>query len=138
MNKYFVISVLVISFLAMGTFALAQTTGTQTSQTTVATCVASAVAAREAAIQTAFSTYSSAISTGLTQRATSLAAAWQMTDKAERNTAIKDAHAKFKAVKTTAKQAYTTAKNVAWTAFSTARKACKVPATGEDHAVDNL
>ena len=102
------------------------------------TCAASAVASRETAIQSALSTFSGSMTSAFSARASALASAWTATDLKARNQAIKDAWSTFGKAKTAARKSYNTATNAAWSQFSTARKTCKAPSTGENAGVDNM
>ncbi len=138
MIKKIIGGALVVSSLMVGLVAFAQNTNTNNvaNQTTMMACVASAVAVRESAIQSAFSAFSTSMSSAFTKRASDLATAWTLTDRTARNTAIKSAHSVFKESSSTAKRTYNTARQTAWQQFSTARKACKAPPTGENITVD--
>ena len=138
MFKKIIVSVLIVSSLAVGLSVFAETEGNNNNSAAMASCVAPAIAIRESAIQSAFSTFSTAMSGALTARASDLAAAWQATDKTSRNKAIKAAWSKFRTSSRTARQAHNTAVKSAWSAFERARKACKAPSTGESSQGDNL
>jgi hypothetical protein len=140
MIKKIIGGALVISSLMFGLIALAETTNTNkgANQTTMIACVAPAVATREAAIQSVFSTFSTSMSSAFTKRASDLATAWTLTDRTARDTAIKSAHSVFKESSRTAKKTYNTARQSVWQQFSTARKACKAPATGENTSADAI
>ncbi len=138
MIKKIIGGALVVSSLMVGMVAFAQNTNKGANQATMIACVAPAVATREAAIQSAFSTFSTSMSSAFTKRASDLATAWTLADKTARDTAIKSAHSVFKESSSTAKKTYNTARQSAWQQFSTARKACKAPATGENISVDAI
>ncbi len=109
---------------------------TTTSQTDNTNCVASAIAVRETAIQTAFTNFSSSMSSAFTKRASDLATGSVLTDRIARNSAIKNAGQSFRNSSISAKKTYNTARQSAWQQFSTARKSCKAPATGESVNMD--
>lgn len=114
------------------------TTTTTTTNSTMLTCVASAIAKRESAIQAAFATLSDSWKSALTTRVSDLAAAWTMTDKTVRRTAIKEAWKKFADSKKLAKKTYNDARKVAWSQFATDRKDCRASNTGENAGGDAL
>ena len=138
MIKKIIGGALVVSSLMVGMVAFAQNTNKGANQATMIACVAGAVATREAAIQSAFSAFSTSMTSAFTKRASDLATAWTLTDKTARDTAIKSAHATFKDSSSTAKKTYNTVRQAAWQQFSTARKACKAPATGENISADAI
>ncbi len=135
-------SAVLLAFTLISGIALAQNTTAPTAttgnQAATLSCVASAVAKRESAIQAGFTALSSSWNLALTTRASDLAAAWAMTDKTARNTAIKDAWKKFTASKKAARKAYNDARKASWSQFSTDRKACKASNTGENSGGDAL
>ena len=140
MIKKIIGGVLVFSSLMIGSVVFAQTTSTKqvANQATLIACVAPAVATREAAIQSAFSTFSTSMNSAFTKRAADLAAAWALTDKVTRNTAIKTADSLFRQSVITAKQTYNTARLTARQQFTTSRKACGAPAVVENTSADAI
>ncbi len=133
---------LVISLFSISSVAFAQSNTTPhtpaADKTVILTCVASAVTVRESGIQSAFTTFPESMMSALKLRASDLASAWTMTDKAARETAIKTAHTSFKTSSLSAKKAYNTSKQTAWQQFSKARKACKAQPTGESPEIDTM
>lgn len=89
-------------------------------------CMQTAVGAREDALIDAFDAFNEDVSSALTARKTALNTAWGITDKAERQTAIKKAWTDWKSAK---KSAHTELKNErkeAWATFkTTAKTSCK-------------
>ena len=138
MIKKIIGGALVVSSLMVGMVAFAQNTNKGANQATMIACVAPAVATREAAIQSAFSTFSTSMTSAFTKRASDLATAWTLTDKIARDAAIRTAHSTFRDSSSTAKKTYNTGRQAAWQQFSTARKACKAPATGENISADAI
>lgn len=134
------VGVLVFSSLMIGSVVFAQTTNTkqQANQATLIACVAPAVATREATIQSAFSVFSASMTSALTKRTSDLAAAWALTDKIARNTAIKTADSAFKVSASAAKQTYNAARLTSRQQFTTSRKACGAPAVVENTSADAI
>lgn len=97
-------------------------------------CVAAAVAKREAAIGTAFSTFSTAAQAALSARATALSAAWAMTDKTARRSAIKAAWRAYTTAIKASRKDLNTARHNAWAGFRTDTKACGPAATADEPA----
>ena len=139
MKKIIILSLLIASF-ALSAVAFAETTKTvkTANQAVVLSCVSSAVATRESEIQTAFSSFSTTMTSAFSKRATDLLAAWTITDKTARNSAIKTATTNFKQTSSAAKKTYNTARQAAWSKFSAARVSCKAPSTGENPAIDSI
>lgn len=99
-------------------------------------CVRLAVEKRENAIQAAFDTMSSLMKSALQARKSALMAAWNITDAAERKTAVKDAWAKFKKSKKDAQSAYRKSRLAAWAQFKKDRALCGQGPTGENPGDD--
>lgn len=99
-------------------------------------CVKTAVDKREVAIQSAFDAFSVSVKSALQIRQTELSAAWGITDKKERNTAIKNAWKKFRTNKKDIVKIFNNARKATWSQFNTERKACKAPSTGESQGND--
>ena len=98
------------------------------------TCMQNAVEKRDTAIMAGVDAYSAAVKTALMTRKDALKAAWALTDKTQRNAALKTAWTAFEGTWKKASAAMKTARNGAWTAFKTDSKACKqtgAEATGE-------
>ena len=140
MIKKIIIGTLVLSSLAFSSIVFAENVNPNitSNQATIIACVAPAVATREAAIQSAFGTFSTSMTSAFTKRSSDLATAWTLTDRMARDTAIKSAHLAFKNSSIEAKKTYNNARKATWQQFSTARKACKAPATGENIGVDAI
>jgi predicted negative regulator of RcsB-dependent stress response len=128
----------VLGGVAFADLTVNQANTTSTNSSMMLTCVATAVAKREAAIQSAFSTFSSSMTAAFQTRSTALAAAWAMTDKTARNSAIKAAWSTFNESAKMAKRTYNTDRLSTWNQFSTDRKTCHAPATGESASADSI
>ena len=107
-----------------------------TTKTVDITCVKTAVEKREDAIKATYDKLSASIDLALTTRKSDLSNAWTLTDKTQRNTAIKTAWANFTKAKKAATKEYRTEQAASWTQFSKDRKACGASTTGEDPAND--
>lgn len=118
--------------------ALAQTGAP--AQGTAYACAASAITVRETAIVAAWDAQHDAVKTAFQNRSASLGAAWALTDKKARRTAIKAAWDQNRKDAKAARDAWKTARQNAWNAFKTARTACGPNLAGEDgttSAADN-
>ncbi len=93
-------------------------------------CVLAAVGPRETAILASWNTYSAAIKAAYEKRATDLTAAWSITDKKARKTAIKKAWTDFKSSRKMARKTFNNERSNTWKTFEKARKACNVQSEG--------
>ena len=95
-------------------------------------CVSRAVSARESALDSAIATYTQALSAAYTARAAALANAYGMTNNAAIKAAIKTAWATFTASARSARLAWQSSRNSAWSQYRAALKVCKAPAVATD------
>lgn len=87
-------------------------------------CMKTAVETRETAILAAFNKFSDAGVAALEKRKTDLVAAWGISDREDRQDAIKTAWSTFKESAKIAKRTLKKERKDAWKAFKEARKAC--------------
>lgn len=111
-------------------------TPTVTTPSSVLSCIKTAVDKRETAIQAAFDVFSASIKSAFQTRKTELLSAWDISDKAQRQAAIRSAWNNFKKSHIQATQIYRKAKRATWKDFSIERRKCKGPATGENERSD--
>jgi len=138
-KKYLIFSILVsFVLLSAGFTAFAeQTTSARMNKIVDISCAQSAVNKRETAVQSAFSAWNSSISSALQTRASELASAWQLTDKTQRQNAIRSAWEKFKTSKKVATETFRKAKQAAWKQYKTDLKNCKIAQPiGENEGAD--
>lgn len=128
--------VIVSGMILSSTVFAATATTTASGRTEVVACVASAVSVRESAMQSAFTSFSGSMTAAFSKRAADLSSAWALTDKTARTNAIKAVGSAFKESSAASKKTYNAARVAAWNQFSTSRKACKAPATGENQDLD--
>jgi hypothetical protein len=122
---------LVFAFPGTGSAHTSSGTGSSTAngirKNVDATCMAAAVDVREEALMDAWETMSTDIVTALTARKTALHSAWELTDVAARNTAVKNAWKEWKADKKEIHADFRNERKAAWAAFKqTAKTSCKV------------
>lgn len=102
-------------------------TGTQTqaptNQVNVA-CVQAAIEKRDTAIIAAVDAYATAVKSALSTRKDAEKAAWNLTDRNARRTALKAAQTTYRNSVRVARKAFRDARNSAWKQFRTDRKAC--------------
>lgn len=132
-NKFLLISILVLFLLSAAVVVVFAENSTSAENIV---CVQNAVDKRETAIQTAFDAFSSFINSALQTRKTELLAAWSITDRNERKTAINAVWNKFKKSKKTAVKTFNKTRLGAWTQFTADRKACGALPTGENPGAD--
>jgi hypothetical protein len=89
-----------------------------------ATCIGAAVSARESALDAGISTYTSAISADYVNRASGLQSDYALASTTQIRTAVKSTWSTFDTTGVTARTTWKTTQKNAWTAFSTAAKAC--------------
>lgn len=106
-----------------------ESTHTTTRKTLDVACIQTAVGKREDAILAAFDKRSTAVHTALVQRKTDLAAAWAMTNRTDRNKAVRMAWKTYQTSWKSAQMTFRTERQAAWKTFNTDRKACG--ATGD-------
>lgn len=88
-------------------------------------CMQAAVDKRETAIIAGVDAYSSAVKSALSVRKDALKAAWAITEKAQREAALKAAWFAFRDAGKKTSGAMKDAKNAAWKTFKTDAKACR-------------
>ncbi len=96
------------------------------------TCLITALDTRDAAITTALNTYTSTITTALGARTTALNAAWAITDKTQRRTALRQAWTDFRTAAMKARNDLRKAKLDAWKQFMTDKKVCAPKGVPDD------
>jgi hypothetical protein len=101
-------------------------------------CMKNAVSKREEAVISAYNAYFEAIMTALETRKNDMVSAWTISDLKERNTAINNAWAKYRASVKTALINWQKAKKDAWVQFEKDRVNCKSPETGEGEALEQV
>ena len=113
--------------------------GSSTPLTTVQlSCVSTAVEVRENAIIAAHDAFAVSIKSALTVRRDALKAAWNIADKATRETARKSAWTTFRTSSQAAHTAMRAARVAAWTTFNTSATVCGVKNHGEkSHKIEN-
>jgi hypothetical protein len=122
---------------ATGTLTCTQECKISTAQCTVPVllnqeCILAAVENREAALVSAFDIYGPVLKEIIGTRKAALKAAWSIADQTQRKAAIKAAWSSFNTSKNAAIAALKKAKTAAWTAYTTARKACGTNAYYDD------
>jgi len=138
-KKYLIFSILIFFILLSAGFAAfaEQATSAGPSKAVNISCVQPIVNKRETAVQSAFSAWSSSINSSLQTRASELATAWLLTDKNQRQNAIRSAWEKFKTSKKVATEIFRKAKLAAWKQYKTDLKNCKVAQPiGENEGAD--
>lgn len=128
---------IIIVFVAMAVFALATPVLAATAPTAdQIKCVGAAVSARETALGDAATkyadTYSSALKAAYAARAAALNAAYATGNNIKIKNGVKAAWADFAMAVKTAGRAWKTDRQIAWTAYGKAVKACKAPAVAND------
>lgn len=88
-------------------------------------CISTAVGKRDDAISAAFTVFSGKISSLLSARKSALMAAWLLTDKKARRTAIKKAWNDFNTGAKSARRELNKARLAAWKTYKTDGKACR-------------
>lgn len=87
-------------------------------------CIKTAVGKREDSLIAGHDAYALSVKNAYTTRKTALMAAWDLTDKTARRTAVKAADQAFKTSVKTARSTWNTARRTAWKTFDTDKKAC--------------
>lgn len=95
-------------------------------------CLANAAERRDNSIIAAFDGYHASVKTALEARRDGLKTAFGITDKAQRQAAVRNAWNTYKSTQKKAKDTLKNARNAAWSKFNADRKACGPGATGED------
>lgn len=130
------LAVIILAFIAVtGLAVFAQETSAKAKQVDIA-CVKSAVTKREDAVLTAWQKLSDSINSALQARKTKLIAAWDITDKKERNKAVQAAWTGFKESKKNAVNSFRQEKLAAWQQFKSDVKSCGTLSTGENQGSD--
>lgn len=126
----------ILSTLAIGGVAFAQTSGTTTppaTTTTPAVCVGTAVNAREATIDAAVTTFTQEQNIAFASRATALQAAYALTaGNGAIKSAVKSAWSTFNASMKAARGTLRSAKLAAWKTERAAAKTCRASTSISD------
>lgn len=136
--KMFAMTAVLIALLAPAVAVRAEDSQPQTTPQTVLDCVKTAVEKRENALIAAVGAFSQAMTSAHSVRKDALLSAWGTADKTARAQAIKDAWTAYRNAKKAARDSFNAERKNIWTTFSTERRACKAPATGENPGADNL
>ena len=125
--------------LLMSSVAFAQAPTTQTatpasSEASKITCVGTAINTREQSIDTAMTTYSSANGAAYTARASALQKAYTQTTAKAVSSAVKASWTTFNSSVKSARKAWQTSRDAAWTTYRKAAAACKAPSEVNDNA----
>lgn len=96
------------------------------------TCVRAAVAKRESSLLSALTTSSSTLATAYSTRAFALDAAYQLTDKVARRTAIESAWEAWMTSLKDARKAHQVSQKAAWDTFKSDTKTCGVSSKQTD------
>lgn len=89
-------------------------------------CMSTASDKRDTAMIAAVETHHASVKTALTVRRDAVKAAWLLTDKTQRETALKAAHDAFRTSSQKSRQVFDAARKTAHTAFKTDATSCKV------------
>lgn len=95
-------------------------------------CLQNAAERRDNSIIAAFDAYHAGVKTALEARRDGLKAALAITDKAQRQGAVRNAWNTYKSIQKKTKDTLKNARNAAWQKFNTDRKACGPGAASED------
>lgn len=110
--------------------------GNATSTTNILTidiaCVRNAIEKRDTAVIAAVDAYATAVKSALSTRKDAEKAAWNLTDRTARRTALKAAQMTYRNSVRAARKAFRDARNSAWKQFRTDRKACGGSAGSEE------
>lgn len=96
-------------------------------------CIQAAVTTRDNSMITAVDTYQASIKSALSARRDALVAAYALTDRTARRTAVNAAWNAFRTGHKTAKTAFSTTRKAVWNKFTTDRKTCKVGFTADEN-----
>ncbi len=128
-------TVAIVGLLAVAAPSFAQTgAATSTAVTTASkiSCVGAAVHTREQSLDAAMTTFTNAESAAYSARAAALQTAYSQSTLTAVKAGVKTAWSTFSASIKSARKAWQTARNNAWTTYRTAAVACKAPAgTGD-------
>lgn len=113
------------------------TNNTNSSKTVNLVCMQNAVVARDNAILTAESTLNVAWSNALTARRDALQAAWTLTTKKARMSAIHTAWTTYNKAMIAAKKAFRKSRNAAWATYRTTAKTCHGNLGEENHSASS-
>lgn len=94
-------------------------------------CMSAAVEKRDNSIIASVDTYATSVKTALQTRRDALKAAWLLTEKDARESAIKAAHKAFQGTWKKAADGVRKARKEAWSVFKNDAKACKLPVGAE-------
>jgi len=144
MIKKFIAISLLSSFLVVGALplAMAETTTTSTPTSTPVkthkphpelhaaaidvTCIQQAIDTRDSALSTAVDAYATAVKNALSARQSALKSAWALTNKKDRQAAIKNAWLDYRKAIKKARKDLGTARQNAWKDYYSSKKSCKV------------